>query len=79
LVSSPQRFAKSVRRSLIRARESNMLQSISAAKKVKPVRVNKIGKGVKFLWSANKTAIKQDLKDAKEYVLRSAVLRLVRV
>ena len=79
LVSLRQKFVKRDLPNLIRARALSMLTNTSAVKKVKPVRVNKIGKGVIFQWLVNKTAIKQEREDRREYVLRSAVLQLVLV
>ena len=46
----PRKFARSVRRSLIRAKVLSTLTSISAARKVKPVRALRSNKGVYKRW-----------------------------
>ena len=60
---------ESVRRSLIRARASNTLTSISAAKKVKPVKAE--NKKECFKWLQGLTAKRQDLNATQESAQRS--------
>ena len=60
---------ESVRRSLIRARASNTLTSISAAKKAKPVKAE--NKKECFKWLQGLTAKRQDLNATQESAQRS--------